>query len=138
MRFVPDTNVLLSAAISQGLCFEIITDGLKNRQVCLSDYILDELQRILPDKSKFTVVEAARIVAYFRIPGTVELVFPAEVPTNACSDQKDLPILGTAIAAKTDFIISGDQHLLDLKEYRGIKILSPRAFFEVSRQQKPI
>lgn len=44
------------------------------------------------------------------------------------ADPKDNMFLECAVAGKADFIVSGDKHLLDLKEYQGIQILSPHAF----------
>ena len=40
-------------------------------------------------------------------------------------------MLATAIAGKADVIVTGDEDLLVLKKFRGIKILSPRQFLEL-------
>ncbi len=46
-------------------------------------------------------------------------------------DTSDNKFLETAITGKTDYIVSGDQHLLDLKEYRSIPIINARAFIDI-------
>lgn len=130
MRFVPDTNVLFSAAISRGLCFEIIADGIKQQRIFLSEYILDELAEVLARKSSYATDEQAGVIAYFRKPGVATLVAPAGVPAAACPDSKDLQVLGTAITAKAEYLVTGDRHLLELKKYRGIRIVSPREFLQ--------
>ena len=53
-----------------------------------------------------------------------------EVPADACRDPDDLPIRGTLLAARVDCLVTGDEDLLALREFRGIPILSPRAFYE--------
>jgi len=40
-------------------------------------------------------------------------------------------VLATALAGKADMIVTGDEDLLVLKEFRGIRILSPRQFLEI-------
>jgi predicted nucleic acid-binding protein len=39
-----------------------------------------------------------------------------------------IKILECALEAQASFIISGDKHLLEIKEYKGIKIISPKEF----------
>jgi predicted nucleic acid-binding protein len=43
-------------------------------------------------------------------------------------DSDDNRVLECAVAAKANYIISGDKHLLDLGEYRGIEVLPPAGF----------
>ena len=57
------------------------------------------------------------------------LVFPVERTRGAITDPDDDMVLECALAAEADFIVSGDKrHLLPLKKFRGIPILSPAAF----------
>ena len=64
-----------------------------------------------------------------RIKKFSEVVKPKE-RLAIIADDPDNRILECAVAGQTDFIISGDQHLLHLKNYQGIKILTPAAFLE--------
>jgi putative PIN family toxin of toxin-antitoxin system len=57
-----------------------------------------------------------------------EIVAPTEVPPGACRDPDDLPVLGTVLAGRADWLVTGDQDLLVLGEFRGHLILSPRQF----------
>lgn len=60
---------------------------------------------------------------------SAELVFPTHRATGATTDPDDEKILEAALAAEADYIVSGDKkHLLVLKEYEGIPILSPGEF----------
>jgi putative PIN family toxin of toxin-antitoxin system len=57
------------------------------------------------------------------------VVEPDQVPANACRDRTDLAVLGTAVSASADCLITGDKDLLDLRKYRGVPIVSPREFY---------
>ena len=60
----------------------------------------------------------------------MEMVKPVEVPDDSCRDPHDLRILGTLMAAGADCLVSGDHDLLEIKAYRSVPILSPRAFYD--------
>jgi putative PIN family toxin of toxin-antitoxin system len=65
------------------------------------------------------------------VPGEVEVenVIP-EGPA-------DKGVLACAVEAGADGIVSGDRHLLDLGEYRGIRILTVREFLEEMERHRP-
>lgn len=52
------------------------------------------------------------------------------------ADPDDDKIIVCVLEAGADYIITGDPHLLTLKEYRGIRIVTPRAFLEILDRQK--
>lgn len=49
-------------------------------------------------------------------------------------DPEDNRVLDCALQAKTDFIVSGDKHLLKLRKFRHIKILTPREFLDAIKR----
>lgn len=59
---------------------------------------------------------------------TIEPIQAIDIITD---DPKDNMILECAVGGKADYIVSGDRHLLSLKEYKGIKILTAREFIEL-------
>lgn len=60
-----------------------------------------------------------------------EMVFPLNRATGATPDPFDEMVLECALAFRADFIVSGDKkHLLALRAYQGIPILSPRDFLK--------
>ena len=63
------------------------------------------------------------------------MVEPARLNENVCRDRDDDNVLAAALEAKADCIVTGDKDLLILKNFRGIKIISPSDFweFEVKR-----
>ena len=131
MKVVLDTNVLVSAFASRGLCEAVVELCLANHDVVLSEYILSELNRHLVGKVKLTRVRASEIVSFLREHAFV--VEPAPVPSDACRDANDRPILGTALAAGADCLVTGDADLLSLRQFGSIPILSPREFYDSLR-----
>jgi putative PIN family toxin of toxin-antitoxin system len=130
VKVVFDTNVLLSGIMTRGLC-EAVLDaclGSGDCTVVLSEHILREFTRQARSKFGAPAEEVRLAVDFLRMH--VQLVEPAHVAAGACRDKDDLPILGTALAAGADCLVTGDGDLLTLKQFHGIPILSPRAFHE--------
>ena len=128
MKVVLDTNVLVAAFATRGLCEAVLEVCLAGHDLVLSEPILKELRRHLRGKFKVPRVQAQAIVAFLREHAAV--VAPATVPADACRDRTDLAVLGTALAAEADCLVTGDRDLLDLREFRGTAVLSPRAFHD--------
>ncbi len=128
MRIVLDANVLLAGFGTHGLCEALVAVCLESHDIVLSQHLLTETRRYLTTKFKVPATRADEIIAFLR--EHADIVKPAEVPTNACRDPDDLAVLGTAIAGRADYLVSGDKDLLVLKEHAGIPILTPRACYE--------
>ena len=60
-----------------------------------------------------------------------EIVTPASLGERVCRDKDDDGVLATALAGRAAVIVSGDDDLLVLKKFRGIRILSPRQLLEL-------
>ncbi len=128
MKVVLDTNVLVAAFATRGLCEAVFAACLWSHEVALSGSILKELRRHLRGKLKVPARQADAVLAFLREHAAI--VRPAKVPADACRDPSDLVVLGTAVAAEADVLVTGDRDLLDLGEFHGIPTLSPRAFHE--------
>ncbi|MFM8380059.1 MAG: putative toxin-antitoxin system toxin component, PIN family [Planctomycetia bacterium] len=123
-----DTNVVLAAIATHGLCQALVTLVFRDHVVILSEHILDEVAKHYRGKFKATKRQADAAIAVLRENG--EIVTPATVPLGTVRDKDDLPVLGTAIAGSAAVLVTGDQELLALALFRGITILSPRDFYE--------
>jgi len=128
MKVVLDTNVLLAAFGTRGLCEALLEVCLESHEIVLSEYILAELRKHLIGKFKMPTRQANDIVGFLREHGT--LVKPTKLPKDACRDSDDIPVLGTAIAGGAESLVTGDGDLLSLKNFQKIPILSPRAFYD--------
>ena len=128
MRVVLDSNVLVAAFATRGLCEAVYQLCLAKHEIVLCEPILHEVQRTLRTKLKLPAVRGTQIISLIR--ETSQIVKPLAVPEGSCRDPADLAILGTAAAAKADCLVTGDQDLLVLKEYAGTRIFSPRGFYD--------
>ena len=128
MRVVLDTNVLLAAFGTRGLCDALFTVCLEGHELVASEHILGELRRHLAGAFRMPARQADEVVAFVREHS--EMVLPARVVASACRDPDDLPVLGTAVAGRADMLVTGDRDLLELKRHGGIPILTPRECYE--------
>jgi len=130
VRIVLDTNVLLSAIFTRGVC-EALLDALIESDaidLVLSQYILNEFREHAAGKFAAPAQDVKRAIAFLR--GHAQIVEPAPLPKTACKDPDDIPVLGTAVAATARVLVTGDAQLLGLGHIHDTLILSPRAFFD--------
>lgn len=124
MRIVLDTNVLLAAFGTRGLCEALLAACLEGHDLVASEHVLGELRRHLVAKFRLPARRAAEVAAFVR--AHAEVVQPAPIPAEACRDPDDLPVLGTAVAGRADLLVIGDGDLLALGSHAGIPIVTPR------------
>lgn len=128
MKAVFDTNVLIAAFATEGICSKVLTRGRKKQfDLITCQFILKEFKRILIKKitaSKNEVYDALKLVSE-----SVHLVVnPKQTVTGICRDKSDDNILACAMEAKADYLVTGDADLLELKHFKGTKIVTPREF----------
>lgn len=131
VRFVVDTNLLVSGVISPGLPRRLV-DGAKSGEfeLCTSELLLAELQDVL-SREKFAVRLAQAGLTPEYIVGELRriavIVAPADVPRAVPTDPDDDHVLAAALAGSVDLIASGDKRdLLPLGSYQGIPIVNAR------------
>lgn len=127
MKVVLDTNVLVAAFITHGSCNELLEHCAVRHEIVLSRPILNELRDVLVRKFGFTQREAHAVARFLR--SRAALVKPSALATPVCRDSDDDLILATAVGGACAAIVSGDKDLTDLKQYEGIRILSPADFW---------
>jgi putative PIN family toxin of toxin-antitoxin system len=128
MRLVLDTNVLVAAFISHGACHELLEHCVLHHEIVLSTAILDEFRRTLTRKFGFTSDEVGEAVRLLR--SRAVLVQPAQPARRICRDADDDWVLATALSGDCRCLVTGDEDLLELREYQGISIVSPGAFWQ--------
>ena len=128
MRVVADTNVLISALLFGGVSDQVFLAGLRGEiQLITSDPLLKELERVLKNKFKLDVHFVREVIDEVRNVAEV-VVVSSHIDVISHPDE-DNRVLECAVDGRADFIVTGDtKHILPLKEYRGIKILSPSEF----------
>jgi putative PIN family toxin of toxin-antitoxin system len=128
MKVVLDTNVLVSAFVAEGVCSKLLGRARrKDFDLITCPFILKEFEAILLKKLSATKGEsrqALRILA----EAISALVQPAQPVSGICRGPDDDPILSCALAASADYLVTGDSDLLELREFRGTRIVAPRDF----------
>ena len=128
MRVLFDTNVLIAAFISEGVCAKLMRRARK-RQFSLvsSPAILQEFQDVLIRKFSATRRESQEALQV--IMEAVEAMTQSErAVTGVCRDPEDDRILGCALSGEVDYLITGDEDLLVMKQFKAIRIITPRDF----------
>jgi len=128
-RAVIDTNVFISSLLFEGVAKKLVECWQKGKFIFLiSKPILEEYIKVLSyPKFELSQDEIKEIIVEELLP-FVEIVVIKKSVSIIKEDPFDNIFLSTALEGKADFIVSGDRHLLDLKEYRGIRIIELNNF----------
>ena len=136
MRVFLDTNIIVSAFATRGLCADLFREILAAHTLVTSEYILSETQDVLARGFKVPEETVIEIIALLRRQEMV--ITPATLPQLSIRDRDDLPVVATAIEAKADYLVSGDKDILSLIPLNDIKIATPREFWTVISNVHPI
>ena len=129
IRAVLDTNIFISAFFWRGAPHKLIRYGLGGKFIIITSLaILDEVYAIL--KEKFVVPEQ-QINSLIKILSlNSEIVYPTMRLLFIKDDPTDNKIIECAIEGAAEYIVSGDRHLLSVKKYKYIEIVSPDKFLK--------
>jgi len=127
MRVVLDTNIFISAVLGGRL--GVIIDEWKAGKFTLiiTDAIAREYLDVI-NRSKFKIPQNEIIAATDYLLRAAEFVTPQEEIHIIVADLTDNKFLEAAVAGKVNFIVSGDNHLLELKSFQEISIITAREF----------
>jgi putative PIN family toxin of toxin-antitoxin system len=128
VKAVFDTNVLIAAFLTEGLCSGLLIRSRKQAfNLVLCDDIIQEFEGILLKKFKLTSIDISEISTIVSEAASEILYKLGPIP-NICGDPNDDMIIACAIDAAADYIVTGDEDLLILKRYKDIVIINPRNF----------
>lgn len=130
MRLVLDTNVLISAtlwdnSVSHKLLIKLIKDNIK---IFITIEILEEYKEAVMRDFKYTKEEVELILN--TLLGFLKLTTPIRKINLVKEDPDDNKIIACAVSSNSNFILSYDNHLLKLKEFEGIGIITPEKFLD--------
>lgn len=136
MRVIFDTNIFISMLIWRDKRLELIYESFLQKyfDVYLAPEMIQELERVL-NYSKFQkYLLQANLTIDEVIEAVISYCFVIKLPRKIAriveNDPSDDMFLACAIESKADFIVSGDKHLLALKSFQGILILTPQQFLD--------
>ncbi len=145
MILVLDTNVLISAILSpHGPSAQIIRLVLADEMnLAVSKDMLDEAYRFVRYPKIIKLMKKHSVLPE-DVDSVIERLSAVAVMTSGAlkldvveDDPSDNMILACALESEADFIVSGDRHLTELKEYQGIMIFSPAAFLSFMQRENP-
>lgn len=140
LRVIVDTNVLISGlfGIKNSPSLHIIK-AIRTQKITLvtSPVILEEIENVIHrDRiiklTKMSLDERADFME--KLIERSELTSGAQLSQAVGRDRKDDKFLACAVLAKADYIVTGDEDLLVLQAYEGIKIVTPRAFLGILKR----
>ena len=127
MRVVADTNTVVSALLWRGSPYRLF-QAVNDDRISLytSRVLLDELEDVLSRRKFVKAIRTtnetlASLIRHYQELAHVVRTRPLVVRVSR--DRDDDHVIACALAAKADLIVSGDHDLLDLKAYRGIRII---------------
>ena len=128
MKAVFDTNVLIAAFLTEGICAKLLIRARRRDfDLILCDGILQEFKGVLIKKFATSPHETSEALIILS-EAALEILGWTDSITPICRDSDDDLILVCARDVVADYIVTGDEDLLVLKNYEGISIVSPREF----------
>ncbi|RLF60637.1 MAG: putative toxin-antitoxin system toxin component, PIN family [Thermoplasmata archaeon] len=130
IRVVLDTNVIISAIFWRGSPYRVMKKALQRDFILvISPDILEEVSERL--KYKFDLPRDEIETLTNILLSYSDIVEPTTKVNVVKADENDNKIIECAIDGEADFIVTGDHHLLELKSYKSIKIITPAEFLEL-------
>ena len=128
MIAVFDTNVLIAAIITEGICSKLLRRARAGEFSLIScPFIMKELRRILSKKFRLPNEDTGLAMEPISEATTQVIEHNLRIK-DVCRDADDDDIIACAAAAKADYLVTGDSDLLVIKSYQGVKIVTPRDF----------
>lgn len=135
MRVFLDTNVLVSAFATRGLCADVMRLVLAEHELIIGDVVLRELRKALRIKLK---LPPATVTAIEELLRESEVIPRPRTPSDLeVRDPDDRWVLASAIAGRADVLVTGDHDLLEVAPRSPVRIIDPRGFWTLLRKSPP-
>jgi putative PIN family toxin of toxin-antitoxin system len=126
-----DTNVVVSAVATRGLCADLLQVILAEHELVLGETVLAEVPRVLHRKLRVPPDTVAELEAYLRKQAVVATA--PEAWAIKGPDTADAAVVGEAVGSGAEALVTGDRDLLDLPR-PPLRIVSPRGLWELLRR----
>jgi uncharacterized protein len=128
VKIALDTNVLVSAVATRGLCGDVFNLVMAEHQLVVGETVLAEVRRVLKQKMRVPDEVIDEFEALLR---TEALVVPkAKVVTIEVRDKTDMPVLAEAISGEANVLVTGDKDFHDIAATLPLDVLTPRGLWE--------
>lgn len=131
MRVVLDTNILVSATMWDNSVSNKLIRVLaeKDIEIFTSYDILEEYKKVLRRDFKYEEEDINKII--LELLSYMQIIEPTIIIKVVIKDPDDDRIIECAVDSNSDFIISYNKHLLEIGEYKEIKIITPEDFLKL-------
>jgi putative PIN family toxin of toxin-antitoxin system len=126
-----DTNVLVSAFATRGLCADLLRHVLTQHDLIIGEVVIAELRRVLRERMRVPASTTAAIEQLLR--EQVVVPKPAQPHPLPIRDAADRWVLASAVIGKADVLVTGDSDLLEVASRAPLPIMDPRRFWEMVR-----
>lgn len=132
MRVFLDTNVLVSAMATRGICADVLRVVIADHALVVSETVLEELRRVLRRKLGVPPETVEAVEAFLRRHGKViDRAPPLGIEIR---DPCGVAVLEQAVAGQGVVLVTGDRDLLEIEQAVPIRIVSPRGLWEELRR----
>ncbi len=137
MRVVIDTNVFVSSFINQKGAPRGVIDQWKTGTIilCVTEEILEEYIEVLARLGLVGEPELEELLGLFKRKEGIIFITSTKKLLVVKADPDDNKFIECAVSARASYIISGDKHLIGLKKYRNISILTPADFLTLMKSK---
>ncbi len=131
MKVFLDTNVLVSAITTRGLCADVVRKVLLSHKLVVSTILFEETRSVLAEKIGVPAHLVDQFISF--LSHDAELSTPDPVHSIDIRDDNDILMLSSALNGAAEVFVTGDKELLELGCIGKMPIISPREFWERSK-----
>jgi putative PIN family toxin of toxin-antitoxin system len=128
MKVFLDTNVLVSAVATRGLCADVLREVLRHHHLIISSELLKELENVFRKTLGLPQNMVLEFIAVIKQDSQLSTSSP--LLNVKIRDKDDLLMLSSALNGGADLFMTGDKELLGMKSIKNMDIVSPRMFWE--------
>lgn len=134
MRVFLDTNVIVSAVATRGLCADVLREVIQSHELVVSEELFLELRRVLPEKLGVPASLTTEVIIFLQ-SGSIRADAHPQIK-RPISDPIDKALISAAVNARADVFVTGDGELLGSFPGGVPEVISPRMFWERLRSKR--
>ena len=131
---VIDTNVLVSGLLWRGTPYQLLKWAEEKRLTIYTSLdILAEVYRVLHYAKFQKYIDNQHVSSdelFTQVAALCTIIQVDKTVENICPDRDDEKFISCALSANVQVLISGDNHLLDLKQYQTLRIITAQKYFQ--------
>ncbi|HET6947602.1 MAG TPA: putative toxin-antitoxin system toxin component, PIN family [bacterium] len=133
MRIALDTNVIVSALATRGLCADLFQAVLAEHELVVGETVLAELRSVLHRTLRLPDATIDALDAFLRRQAVIVVADATRSPDSATG--ADAAVLAEAVGGSAEVLVTGDQGLLNMPVTQ-VRVVSPRQLWDVIRRAR--